>query len=1785
MKLSSNFVLGRMNKSVDERLVRPGEYIDAVNVRLGSTEDTEIGSVENSKGNTLLVDAGVYNGIALQNPRTIGAYEDGTNEVLYWFVTSDDYDMIVSYNVRNSLFTHHVVSTTVLNFNKKNLITGVALVNDLLIFTDNLNPPRKININREYPTPIAGVDQITAEDLNLIVKPPTNAPAVSLFNSPGTENFLEDTFVQFAYRYKYKDGEYSAISRFSQVAFQPGPFSYDASRAGNTGMENTFNSAKVTFNTGDSNVVGIDLLFIESDKPSLNVIEKFDKTQFGYADNQEVDFVFSNGKVYTVLPESEILRLFDNVPLRAKALTLMGNRLMFGNYVEGYDLVDDNGAPINISFEADLIQQEFGFVDLDVVQNSITYTINSSVGPINGGLGVRFETAPNLVSGAILSVSFNITGVATNGASGSVNNDVNLIEFAYTLTKSYDTVYDLARSQEFIDAVVSNPLLAVTTCGTSSQGTTWTDILICTLSGTAPSGATYVASDYGITSLTQGISISTNINAPNEFTLTLPAMQFEDSGSPGSYIYQYYATSAVEGQYLEQGNPSSLHSNRDYEVGIVYMDDYGRSSTALTSVGNAVYTPPASSVTKNSIQVTIPVQQKAPSWATKYKFVLKRVQGNYETLYSQFVYTCPDCENIYYYKLEGDNQTKAAKGDILIVKADADGEVTTEVQTEILDIQAEGKNFLNDDPTDPTVTGFIPSPAGLYMQLKPYGFAGQSDDPYALVDNGRENGGNNLPLIEYPAYVSTLPSGDPSGFGVEYDLPQGSRVNFKINFNRNGRGSKCGEERYLYDKSFIASVDYDNLYEFVLGENIDFTGGTELYTDEQPSENIFYPTLGTTALNSLNAEQGKNKYQFIQDPLENNRLLLGVRSGTKRCGGIGPKNAYLNVQIIVQRADSLFIFETRPLNADLDIYYEGSKAYDIQNGFHLSGGDTSSGEQNQTASNPGVVNLEFFDCYSFGNGAEGYKIVDALDGNSFSLGARSTSVAAEDYKQAHRLASITYSGVYNNESNINKLNEFNLGLANFKDLEESFGAIQILDSRQTDVLVLQVDRISYVLAGKNLLSDAAAGGAITSIPEVLGTQITRVEEYGISQNSESFVSFGSDRYFTDAKRGAVINIKGTTYSSDSLIPISELGMRSWFRDLFVASYNTFKLGAFDPYMNEYVLSNTTTNFITTPQLVSCGSQLETLTINNGDTKLFLVDVGNSIGDMVFELNTDRTVNVLITAGTKTQNYTVNSTSGSFTFTKDIPYPEQLTVAITASNGQATINPLFNCVQNDQLTVISVCLTEPEDKDQTITNQYYWGVTGFDSPVQSELITFNEGTSQPLISSYLSRTGDESTNGIPADGSTVTIISNKLSTNDFDFQSIQNKLRYLTSDTLYSNNQLDILSLISNPNLQDVVPTEVSSGRYQGSFAYNSSNTYLYLIWDYRRRILQDLCFDATSTTTACTDCTTAATNYNITKCSDQTSNTSFVASSNITVSIGDFVIVDGEPTCVYVVSSVSNETSIDKNITALSEYTNCTQICNTYTLSSTFFEPVEVIFTDCSGDVRSFNLFSGSPETICATSIQTGSLPLNDVTITLNQCQCATPQFAQWNLSSWGYNQDTACSKICFPNAVYTYDTDNLYNVGTQIYTDSQLTTPYSSGNGSSWVQVDRFSPSNNAAATDHISRIIQIDSDGKVSAVATCPSAHWSISTSRVNSPTNACGINSFGGCSEFSGHAWTTAGDSILTIGTIAYSDVDLVNPLAPSPTVNWYALNPNQGGGIKNAIEVNSATGAIDTVQACT
>ena len=53
-ELKHHFRLGKMNKDLDERLVNNGEYRDALNIEVDSSEGSDVGSVQNILGNTPL---------------------------------------------------------------------------------------------------------------------------------------------------------------------------------------------------------------------------------------------------------------------------------------------------------------------------------------------------------------------------------------------------------------------------------------------------------------------------------------------------------------------------------------------------------------------------------------------------------------------------------------------------------------------------------------------------------------------------------------------------------------------------------------------------------------------------------------------------------------------------------------------------------------------------------------------------------------------------------------------------------------------------------------------------------------------------------------------------------------------------------------------------------------------------------------------------------------------------------------------------------------------------------------------------------------------------------------------------------------------------------------------------------------------------------------------------------------------------------------------------------------------------------------------------------------------------------------------------------------------------------------------------------------------------------------------------------------------------------------------------------------------------------------------------
>ena len=196
-ELQRNFLQGIMNTDLDPHFLPDGQYVYASNIAVGDSDLSHVGVAHNYLGNSL-----VNANINLVNARCIGAISVDSRNLIYWFVASDFADAVYEYNSEEDL-TFVVLKATkasptaksTLNFSKDYLITGVNYLNGMLFWTDNLNPPRKINVNTAKNYSVNG---FTEEDINLIVKPPLKAPSVSLSNTAGVSNFLEDKFLYFS---------------------------------------------------------------------------------------------------------------------------------------------------------------------------------------------------------------------------------------------------------------------------------------------------------------------------------------------------------------------------------------------------------------------------------------------------------------------------------------------------------------------------------------------------------------------------------------------------------------------------------------------------------------------------------------------------------------------------------------------------------------------------------------------------------------------------------------------------------------------------------------------------------------------------------------------------------------------------------------------------------------------------------------------------------------------------------------------------------------------------------------------------------------------------------------------------------------------------------------------------------------------------------------------------------------------------------------------------------------------------------------------------------------------------------------------------------------------------------------------------------------------------------------------------------------------------------------------------------------------------------------------------
>ena len=284
------------------------------------------------------------------------------------------------------------------------------------------------------------------------------------------------------------------------------------------------------------------------------------------------------------------------------------------------------------------------------------------------------------------------------------------------------------------------------------------------------------------------------------------------------------------------------------------------------------------------------------------------------------------------------------------------------------------------------------------------------------------------------------------------------------------------------------------------------------------------------------------------------------------------------------------------------------------------------------------VGLGWNNCYSFGNGVESNRIRDTFNSPVIDKGPKVSTVLAEGYEQENRKYGLIYSGLYNSTSGVNNLNQFIQAEKITKDLNPIYGSIQKLYSgwgQGGDLVALCEDRVLKILANKDALFNADGNVNVTSTNNVLGQAIPYSGEHGISKNPESFASEAYRIYFTDKVRGTVMRL-----SMDGLTPISNHGMKDWFRDNLKLGDKL--IGSYDDKKDEYnitIKSNTTAKTVTFKEDVKGWVSFKSFTPENAIScanEYYTFKNGN------IWKHHDETVDRNTFYGTDPQNYTNSS---------------------------------------------------------------------------------------------------------------------------------------------------------------------------------------------------------------------------------------------------------------------------------------------------------------------------------------------------------------------------------------------------------------------------------------------------------------------------------------------------------------------------------------------------------------
>ena len=270
------FNQAKLERDLDDRIVPQGTYRDALNISIDTSEDANVGVIENMKGNELIANQDILGLSSSSNPnaKVIGSYAHPEENKIYYFVTGDNIDGIFEYDIANNAINTLLLDSTKPIIAKKttftfamagvtgsisqngiiNVLSGkgtaISITQRFLANTSgsaiSVKIPVKVRVPRgyaNYKTSGAYVTgSITANQPSLTAPTPTTAAATNVSLTTATLNGELDnddvnvTSQGFFFGYKSASNEALTVSELTN-----GGSGIVRSTVTSTGVNNDFN--------------------------------------------------------------------------------------------------------------------------------------------------------------------------------------------------------------------------------------------------------------------------------------------------------------------------------------------------------------------------------------------------------------------------------------------------------------------------------------------------------------------------------------------------------------------------------------------------------------------------------------------------------------------------------------------------------------------------------------------------------------------------------------------------------------------------------------------------------------------------------------------------------------------------------------------------------------------------------------------------------------------------------------------------------------------------------------------------------------------------------------------------------------------------------------------------------------------------------------------------------------------------------------------------------------------------------------------------------------------------------------------------------------------------------------------------------------------------------------------------------------------------------------------------------------------------------------------------------